>query len=129
MKLHQYPFFYVFNQCLFLVYSLCLFIYLVEQLIRSWSPLIWLHSEERFLPSTVEFFLPEVTIQDEQSIVVQNYVTPETLIGGENSSVLHMQTREPLGWIFNKKSNITIIKFLENHCKLLVFNDRLSSLL
>ena len=95
------PFFCVFNQCLFLVYSLCLFIYLVEQLIRSWSPLIWLHSEERFLPSTVEFFLPEVTIQDEQSIVVQNYVTPETLIGGENSSVLHMQTREPLGWTFN----------------------------
>ena len=63
--------------------------------------MIWLHSEERFLPSTVEFFLPEVTIQDEQSIVVQNYVTPETLIGGENSSVLHMQTREPLGWTFN----------------------------
>lgn len=59
--------------------------------------MIWLHSEESFLPSTVEFFLPEVTIQDEEGTIIQDYVTPETLIGGENSSVLHMQTREPLG--------------------------------
>lgn len=41
--------------------------------------------------------MPEVTIQDEEGTIIQDYVTPETLIGGENSSVLHMQTREPLG--------------------------------
>ncbi|XP_059352054.1 uncharacterized protein LOC130688756 [Daphnia carinata] len=67
-----------------------------ENLIRTWSPLIWLHSEEKFLPSSVEFFLPEVTIQNNESAIVQEYVTPENLIGGEASVTLHMQTREPL---------------------------------
>lgn len=68
----------------------------VEELIRSWSPLVWLHSEEKFLPSSVEFFLPEVTVQDNQSVIIQDYVTPENIIGGEASLTLHMQTREPL---------------------------------
>ncbi len=83
--------------------------YSVENLIRTWSPLIWLHSEEKFLPSSVEFFLPEVTIQNNESAIVQEYVTPANLIGGEISSVLHMQTREPLGMtesIFFKNYNI-----------------------
>lgn len=69
----------------------------MEDLIRRWSPLVWLHSGEIFLPSTVEFFLPEVTVKDNQSVTIQEFVTPENLIGGEISSIYHMQTRVPLG--------------------------------
>lgn len=69
----------------------------MEELIRAWSPMVWLHSEEIFLPSSVEFFLPEVNVRDNQSEIVQDYVTPENLIGGEASSTLHMQTLELLG--------------------------------
>lgn len=36
-------------------------------------------------------------MQDGQGAIVQEIVTPENLIGGENSSSLHMQTIEPLG--------------------------------
>ena len=69
----------------------------VEALIRSWSPLIWLHSEELFYPSSVDFFLPEITVQDDQGIIYQEFATTSNLIGGDNTSSLHMQTRQPLG--------------------------------
>jgi len=70
---------------------------LVEQLIYSWAPLIFLHSEEAFYPSSVEFFLPEITINDDSGTILQEVVTPDNILGGENTSSLHMQTREPLG--------------------------------
>ena len=66
-------------------------------MIRSWAPLVWLHSEELFYPSSVDFFLPEMTVQDDQGFIIQEFANAENLIGGENTSALHMQTRQPLG--------------------------------
>ena len=67
------------------------------ELVKSWAPLIWLHSEDVFYPSSVEFFLPEVTLNDINNNVSYEYVTVQNLPGGSGSSYYHMQTREELG--------------------------------
>ena len=69
----------------------------VEELARAWAPLIWLHSEELFYPSSVEYFLPEVTIQNEAGEVIAENPTAGDIPGWNDSSDLHMQTREALG--------------------------------
>ena len=74
-----------------------LFIFAGEALIYKWAPLIYLHSEEPFFPSSVEFYLPEMTIQDDSGSILQDIITPDNIPGGESSSQLHMQTRRPLG--------------------------------
>lgn len=69
----------------------------VQQLIESWAPIIWLHSEETFWPSSVEFFLPAVTINDVDENVLQSDPTPSSILVGELTSTYHMQTKVPLG--------------------------------
>jgi len=38
-----------------------------------------------------------MTVQDDQGFIIQEFANAENLIGGENTSALHMQTRQPLG--------------------------------
>lgn len=79
----------------------------VEDLIYSWAPLIYLHSEEEFFPSSVEFYLPEVTIQDENGVTVQENVTPDSILGGDNSfnhSVSYMINPNSVSHPFNQQA-------------------------
>lgn len=65
------------------------------ELVTSWAPLVFLHSQEVFYPSEVEFFLPEVTLNDGDNNVVVDPVTPQNMPAGRSD--LHLQTRQPLG--------------------------------
>jgi len=65
-------------------------------MIHSWAPLIWLHGGEQFLPSSVDFFLQHVTLQDRKGHILDLYPTPDRLPGGASSASLHLHTRHKL---------------------------------
>ena len=59
--------------------------------------MIWLHSEEQFWPSSVEFFLPAMTVNDIDQNVIQFDPTPSTILVGNETNYMHMQTKVALG--------------------------------
>ncbi|KAK4012057.1 hypothetical protein OUZ56_021158 [Daphnia magna] len=68
----------------------------VVEMIQSWAPLVWLHSGEQFMPSSVEFFLEHVTLQNRKGRVLDQQPTLNKLPGGPSSTVLHLQSRQKL---------------------------------
>ena len=69
----------------------------VTELVHSWAPLVWLHGEEQFAPSSVDFFLRHVTLQNRKGRVIDGQPAPETLPSGAETEPLNLQTREKLG--------------------------------
>ena len=66
-------------------------------MIHSWAPLIWLHSGEQFAPSSVDFFLSYVSLQNRKGRLIDNYLAPDRLPGGPDTAQLHLQTHDKLG--------------------------------
>lgn len=66
-------------------------------MVHTWAPLVWLHSGEQFMPSSVEFFLEHVTLQDRKGRLVDAQPSAATLPGGPNSAPLRLQSKQKLG--------------------------------
>ncbi len=59
---------------------------------REWAPLIWLHPEEVFFPSTVDFYIREMQVRDSGEQVVQVDPTAATIVSGPSTEDLHLNT-------------------------------------
>jgi len=66
------------------------------KLVKDWAPIVWLHSEDPFYPSTVEFHLENVQVNDENDVVVQSDPTSTTILTGEETSGYHLNTKETI---------------------------------
>lgn len=75
-------------------------------MIHSWAPLVWLHSAEQFMPSSVDFFLEHVTLQNRKGRVLDQQPAVNKLPGGPPSAALHFQSRQKLSNFFLKFENV-----------------------
>ncbi len=66
------------------------------ELSQEWAPLIWLHPEEVFFPSTVEFYIQEMQVRDLDETVVQEEPTASTVVSGPTTEDYHLNTVEDI---------------------------------
>lgn len=76
-----------------------LILFLVDHLVKQWSPLIWMSPEEKYMPLGVEEFLDHVYIADENGKKVQS--TYSRLFPRHNSKAFYLVTHLSLGLYFN----------------------------
>ena len=69
---------------------------IVAEMIHSWAPQVWLHSEEQFMPSSVDFFLEHVTLQNRKGRVLDQQPATTKLPGGPTTTSLHLQSKQKL---------------------------------
>ncbi len=67
-----------------------------KQLSQEWAPLFWLHPAEVFLPSSVDFFVERMQVRDADEGVVQADPTVDTVVSGDGTEELHLNTEEDL---------------------------------
>ena len=68
----------------------------VEALANMYAPVTVFHEEEKFYPSSIEFFLDAVDVVDEDLFTVEPNPTPENLPGGNETEGYYMLTDQPL---------------------------------
>ena len=66
------------------------------ELSQQWAPLIWLQNDEVFFPSTVDFYIRELQVRDEDEEVVQEDPTASTIVSGPGTEDLHLNTIEDI---------------------------------
>lgn len=62
----------------------------LSDIIESWAPLVWLHPQEVFFPSTVDFHLQHVEVRTSSETVVQSSTDRYTLVTGPDTSDMHL---------------------------------------
>jgi hypothetical protein len=67
-----------------------------KQLAAEWAPLIWLHSEDPYYPSSIDYHMDNMELRDENEMVVMESPTPTTIPVGPDSSTLHLNTYDDL---------------------------------
>jgi len=67
-----------------------------QDIIRKWMPLYWLHSEEVFNPTNFDYYISQMQVRDENGNVIDPNPTAETLITGDASKNLHLNTVEDI---------------------------------
>jgi len=70
-----------------------------KQLVEDWAPLVWLHSEEPFYPSTAEFHLENVQVNNENDELVQSNPTLDGIVTGPETGGYHLNTMEPMSCV------------------------------
>ena len=63
-----------------------------EEIVRKWLPFYWLHSEEIFYPTNFDYYISQMQVRDANENVIDPKPTAETLIIGEESRDLHLNT-------------------------------------
>lgn len=63
-----------------------------EQLIRTYMPIFWLHSEEVFNPTNFDYYISHMQLQDADGNIIDANPTAETLLIGPESQALHLNT-------------------------------------
>jgi len=62
-------------------------------LVTSWAPLVWIHGEDPFYPSTVNFHLNNVQVRSsDESVVQEGPLTGDTVVTGEDTESAHLNT-------------------------------------
>lgn len=69
----------------------------ITDMVHTWAPLVWLHSGEQFMPSSVEFFLEHVNLHDRKGRLVDGQPSGATLPAGPNSASYRLQSKQKLG--------------------------------
>merc|ERR1712002_316397 len=64
----------------------------VLAMIEDWAPLIWLHPEEQYFPSSVEFFFDNSQVRSKDQVVRQEDPTRFTVLTGPETSDMHLNT-------------------------------------
>ena len=63
-----------------------------KEIVRKWLPLYWLHSEEVFNPTNFDYYISQMQVRDANGNVIDPEPTAETLVIGEESQDLHLNT-------------------------------------
>ena len=63
-----------------------------KKTINKWAPKLWVHHEEFFKPSNVEYFLHNTRVQDQNNAVLQENPTAGTILNGESTANLNLNT-------------------------------------
>eukprot|EP00092_Neocalanus_flemingeri_P017694 GFUD01019140.1.p1 GENE.GFUD01019140.1~~GFUD01019140.1.p1 ORF type:complete len:354 (+),score=85.06 GFUD01019140.1:245-1306(+) len=62
-------------------------------LVTKWAPRVWLHPEEPFYPSTVDFYLENMQVRNgEEGVEQPSPLAPDTLATGEETAGWHLNT-------------------------------------
>lgn len=64
-----------------------------KNLINKWAPKLWVHHEEFFKPSNVEYFLLNTWVQDQNDAVLQQNPTAGTILNGESTANYNLNTK------------------------------------
>ena len=67
-----------------------------KQLVSEWTPLYWLHPEEIYFPSNMDYYLKHMELRDKEENVIMGDITAETLPGGPETKDWHLNTFEDL---------------------------------
>ncbi|XP_023337870.1 putative vacuolar protein sorting-associated protein TDA6 [Eurytemora carolleeae] len=67
-----------------------------RKLVEKWAPLVWIHSEDPFMPSSVPFHLQNIQINDENERLVQENPTQDSIVTGPDTDIMHMNTKYPV---------------------------------
>ncbi|XP_065156964.1 uncharacterized protein [Atheta coriaria] len=73
----------------------------IDDLVRRWSPLIWLAPGERFMPDSIEDFLPHTQPGD----FYGKMMPEQNIIGGDNSTKLYLHTVNDIDELLSNASN------------------------
>jgi len=66
-------------------------------LVTQWAPRVWLHNEEVFNPSSVDFHLSNVEVRDKsESVQAPAPLSPGSIPRGESTLDWHLNTREDI---------------------------------
>ena len=63
-----------------------------EEIVRKYLPFYWLHSEEIFYPTNFDHYISQMQVRDANGNVIDPKPTAETLVIGEESRNLHLNT-------------------------------------
>jgi len=67
-----------------------------RDLVYEWAPRVWLHSQEVFNPSTVQYHLNNIQVRNAGETVLQSPPVPQSsLLTGEETADYHMNTDMP----------------------------------
>ena len=64
-----------------------------KEIINKWAPKLWVHHEEFFKPSNVEYFLLNTQVQDQNDAVLQESPTAGTILNGESTANYNLNTK------------------------------------
>ena len=67
-----------------------------KKTIEKWAPKLWVHHEEFFKPSNVEYFLQNTQVQDQNDAVLQENPTVSTILNGESTTNYNLNTRSEI---------------------------------
>jgi len=67
-----------------------------KKLVLDWAPLVWIHPEDPFLPSNVDFYLEYNEIRDGDENLMQPHPNVSSIVVGPETSDYHMNTFEDL---------------------------------
>ena len=64
-----------------------------KKIVNKWAPKLWVHHEEFFKPSNVEYFLHNTRVQDQNDDVLQENPTADTILNGESTANYNLNTK------------------------------------
>lgn len=64
----------------------------VLAMIEEWAPVIWLHPEEEYFPSSVDFFFEHTEVRDKNETVRQTSPDRYTVLTGPETSDMHLNS-------------------------------------
>ncbi|CAL4063394.1 unnamed protein product [Meganyctiphanes norvegica] len=64
----------------------------LRALIEAWAPLVWIHPEDPFFPSSIEFHFEHVELRNSDESVVQSFVNRSSLMTGDETGGMHLNT-------------------------------------
>merc|ERR1719481_796285 len=82
---------------MFFLTSISSYSHETKVLVTQWAPRVWLHTDEVFNPSSVDFHLSNVEVRDKsESVHVPSPLSPASIPRGESTVEWHLNTREDL---------------------------------
>ncbi len=67
-----------------------------KEIAMEFAPVIWLHPDEMFNPSTTDFYIENMQLRDANEEVVQADPTASTILSGEGTEDLHLNTERDI---------------------------------
>ncbi|KAG7167118.1 vacuolar protein sorting-associated protein TDA6-like 2 [Homarus americanus] len=64
----------------------------LQDIIEAWAPLVWLHPEEVFFPSSVDFHFQHTEVKTSNETVVQTSPDRYTVLTGPDTSDMHLNS-------------------------------------
>jgi len=63
-----------------------------EKLVNDWAPLIWIHPEDPFYPSNVDYHLANMEVRDKDESLIQSHPNVSSIVHGQETADYHLNT-------------------------------------